>query len=242
MLSPFRVARLVAGEEFDRLLNEVLMNGRPVSLGVRLRLSTPESLPGCALGLALRRLTELTWRAEPPALELADRLLALQRDDGSFGSVAASACAVAGLAALLAQSPEPTADARPPLPPEVSVNEGFGIDDGQRLAIAAAVARGLEWLNTQMPAFRGELVDVGEARIGVAVRRRSVSIEQVVDAAVLLWQLGSDRGALRRAGVVEPAALVDVMGLRHHRETAALVEPLLSREERRLPMGTRRAA
>lgn len=94
MISLNRIQRLVAAELYAPLLEEVIANGRPVSLPARMRLSEPRGLPAAAIGLGLQRAIELTYGGAPVVRALLERLLKLQRDDGSFGSTAATAVAI----------------------------------------------------------------------------------------------------------------------------------------------------
>jgi hypothetical protein len=103
MLTSNRIDRLVATGDFDRLLAHVLGNGRATPLAVRLRLSEASTLPAAALGLALQRLVELTFVPGEETELLVASLLDRQADDGSFGSTAATAVAVAGLQSFLDQ-------------------------------------------------------------------------------------------------------------------------------------------
>lgn len=103
MLSMPRLVRLAESGQFDRLLDEILRNGRPLPLAARLRLSSPGALAVSAISLALSRMTELTHRPTTGAQLLAEELLALQYDDGSFGSSAVTASAVESILALLDQ-------------------------------------------------------------------------------------------------------------------------------------------
>lgn len=104
MLTTNRIDRLVSGGDYDRLLSDVLHNGRATPLAIRLRLSEAATLPAAALGLALQRLIELTFVLGEESELLVAALLDRQADDGSFGSTAATAVAVAGLQAFLDQS------------------------------------------------------------------------------------------------------------------------------------------
>ncbi|MCB9838273.1 MAG: hypothetical protein H6813_02950 [Phycisphaeraceae bacterium] len=103
MLSMPRLVRLAESGQYDRLLEEVLRNGRPLPLAARLRLSNPGMIEASAISLALSRVTELTHRPTSGALDLALRLLDRQLDDGSFGSPAVTASAVEAIIALLEQ-------------------------------------------------------------------------------------------------------------------------------------------
>jgi hypothetical protein len=233
MLSPFRVARLVANEEFDRLLNEVLMNTRPVPLAVRVRLSEQGALAPAALGLALKRLTELTWRPEPPAAELAERLLALQSKDGALGTLAATACAVAGLQSLITQI-QTMPGGRNGMPGGGGNIANTGTDflpDGLTARVVHAVERALEWLGQQRTlaesvAFASE-ASVPTSR-GVIVRRTTADLDAAIDTAVILWQLGPIPSAMHTLAIESPTALIDTLGLRHHRTTATLIEGLFA--------------
>lgn len=100
MLSQRRIERLVERGEHDRLLEEVLRNGRPLPLEARLHLTDPGALAPAALALALQRHLELTPAATPLAIDLADRLLEMQDAHGAIGSTASTAAAIAGLTRL----------------------------------------------------------------------------------------------------------------------------------------------
>ncbi len=102
MISLPRITRLAAAQRFDVLLDEVLANGRPLPLALRLRLaSDPETLPAIALALGLQRFLELTLGPTPQATALARALLDRRRPGGSgFGDAAANAAALAALLAL----------------------------------------------------------------------------------------------------------------------------------------------
>lgn len=104
MLTTNRIDRMVSGGDFDRLLNDILSNGRGTPIAVKLRLSEAETLPAAAMGLALQRLVELTFVPGEESHLLVAALLDKQADDGSFGSTAATAVAVAGLQAFLDQT------------------------------------------------------------------------------------------------------------------------------------------
>lgn len=103
MLSMPRLVRLAEQGQYDRLLDEILRNGRPLPLAARLRLSGPGAIAVSAISLALSRMTELTHRPTSGAQLLAGKLLGLQAMDGSFGSPAVTACAVESIVAILEQ-------------------------------------------------------------------------------------------------------------------------------------------
>lgn len=224
MLSQFRVARLASAEEFDRLLNEVLMNGRPVPLSARLRLSAPGSLAPSALGLALARLSELTWRPEPPAADLAEALLERQSPSGEFGSIASTACALAGLGALTAQiaALPGTKAGMEFLPPGLT----------QRVRASADAAA--NWLASRTAENQPSLFDATEddsAERAASADRAAAApapIGDAIDTAILLWALSAAPAMLARVGLPAPEAVIDDLGLRHRRETSTLVEAIAS--------------
>ena len=92
-----RLVGLAERLEWDALLGAVIRNGRPVALPVRVCLSEESGACGSALGLALCRAVELTYLPGPESHSLAMLALGSQLEDGSFGSVAGTACAAAGL-------------------------------------------------------------------------------------------------------------------------------------------------
>lgn len=104
MMTALRLNGLAQRGEWDGLLTAVLGNGRPVPLSVRMRLASGSEGPGdaaggAAMGLALCRVVELTYLPGDEGSSIATMLMGLQGDDGWFGSVAATACAAAGLRA-----------------------------------------------------------------------------------------------------------------------------------------------
>lgn len=102
MITLSRIERTALARGWHRLLDEVLSNGRPVDLPIRLRLSGEESVHLVSAALALQRVCELSYALSPLARALADDLLHAQADDGSFGSVASTAVAVRALLDLRA--------------------------------------------------------------------------------------------------------------------------------------------
>lgn len=103
MMSCNRIARLFADHRYERLLEEVLANGREPGLAIRLRLADAAGLSAAAVGFALQRACELHDAPGPLVTRLADALLDLQHDDGLFGTSIATAAAIAGLLSLLDQ-------------------------------------------------------------------------------------------------------------------------------------------
>jgi hypothetical protein len=164
MLSPARITRLVEQKSWDTLVRTILANGRCVAPPIRRRLAQPVAAPIAGIGLALQRLTELSYGRCPAIIDLTSRLLGLQDPEGLFVSataplerpVAASAVALRGLAAAwsgpAAMRPATLGD-----------------------QVHAAVDRGLAALaRRQSPC----------GRIGA----------DLVDAAAVLWQLGDHPG------------------------------------------------
>jgi len=90
MISQNQIVRLIEAEEFRQLIQRVLSNGRCRSPMVLHVLSQPEAAATAAIGLALQRLGELTYRPTELANELARRLIGMQKIDGLFGPDASS--------------------------------------------------------------------------------------------------------------------------------------------------------
>ncbi len=165
MLNLPRLARLAVAGDFERILEEVTRNGKPLPLPVRLRLSESRGLPAAALGLALQRVTQLTYRPTPVAISLARGIVALADPSGLFGTIAATAPALAGLLAFTDQLRSLPTSAHPD--PELVRS----ID----LAIANSLHR-LHRAQEESPAAR-----LGEP---------PTLIGDELDSAIVLWQLG----------------------------------------------------
>ena len=112
MISQNQIVRLAEAQEHLQLLNRVLSNGRCRSGAVRRVLCRPGIVAPASLGLALQRLSEITYRPTTEADRLSRQLIACQRSDGFFGShehatteevLAATAAAVRGLMTTAAQ-------------------------------------------------------------------------------------------------------------------------------------------
>lgn len=176
MITAHRIGRLLDAGAHDRLLVEVLRNGREAPLAARLRLSAVDALGPVATGLALRRLAELTHRPCRAAQEHAAALLDAQESDGRFGPLAATIAALCGLLALSRQC-----DARP----------GVAAPDFvQRLD--RAVDLGLHVL------FDAQRAGGAEEAAGL--------VGDAMDSALLLWLLGDEprlREAVRVRDLVE---------------------------------------
>jgi len=100
MLTSHRIERLIDAGQLGPLVDEILANGRPIELPLHIRLADPEGLTAVALGLALSRVSEITFACSPFARQLVYRLARLQDDQGGFGTVAGTAVALRGLLAV----------------------------------------------------------------------------------------------------------------------------------------------
>lgn len=105
MLNRIRIEQLIRMEQDDRLLDELLANGRNVPLPLRLRLTDPAGRRAAALGLALQRLSELTHGSAKACATVASALIGRQQQDGGFGTLAATVAALAGLTTYLDYAP-----------------------------------------------------------------------------------------------------------------------------------------
>lgn len=112
MISQNQIFRLIEAEEFRQLIQRVLSNGRCRSPLVLRVLSQPDVAASAAIGLALQRLGELTYRPSQLAASLSRRLLGMQQSNGLFGSaedpsteslLVATATALRGLITWTAQ-------------------------------------------------------------------------------------------------------------------------------------------
>ncbi len=220
MISLPKLVRLVAASEHGRMLEEVVRNGRPLPLRVRLRLEDAETLPAAALGLALQRVTELTYRPTDTSLSLLFGLLELARPDGAFGSIAATAVALAAMHSTLDQlgSLPRGAEGRF-MAPELE----------SRCRWAAVSA-----LHSLAQAQRCADLDDSSEPIADGL------IGDEIDSTITLWQLGFDA---RFAGAVRYEALlaaVEDRGLRHDRGARTLLDGLEPAGRERGTPGVRR--
>lgn len=199
MLNLPRIARLAVAAEFERMLEEVCRNGRPLPLPVRLRLSEPAGLPAAAAGLALQRVTQLTYRPTPVSISLARALVSLRDESGLFGTIAATSVALAGLLAFSDQVRALPASAQVDPELRASINE----------SIAAALHR-LHRAQEESPAIR-----LGE---------RPTLIGDELDSAIALWQLGLDPRFAAAVRFEDLLASIEDRGLRHERSTGPLLE------------------
>src|SRR4051812_35090518 len=112
MISQNQIVRLIQAEEFRQLIDRILANGRCNSAIAKRVLRQVEVAAPAALGLAIQRLSELTYGASRFAEVLASRLALMQGTDGMFGGgaqappesrLAATAAALRGLITFASQ-------------------------------------------------------------------------------------------------------------------------------------------
>ncbi len=106
MLSVYQIERYLRVRHWDMLLRGIVPLGMELPLPLQIRLSQQ---PVAVMGLALRRVCELTYGPTAVSREIAAKLLAEQRSDGSFGAAGpdplATAAAVNALSVLEASQP-----------------------------------------------------------------------------------------------------------------------------------------
>lgn len=115
MISQHQIVRLIESREVaaaTQLIERILANGRCRSALARRMLARPGAVEPAALGLAIQRICEMTYRPAPNSALLVSRLLELQSPNGTFGSaslgdndafLAASAVAIRALVAYRSQ-------------------------------------------------------------------------------------------------------------------------------------------
>lgn len=202
MISLPKLVRFTHSQQFDRMFDEVTHNGRGLPLAARLRLSEVEAQPATALGLALQRVCDLTYRPTPASIVLLEGLLERQRSDGSFGGVSATAVALGALWSVVDQL-----RALPGSPSPHFIDQS--LEDGLNGAVGQALAY-LKSVQDGQAASR--LFDEPDGLIG-----------DEIDSAIVLWQLGLDTRFTSYIRYAELLESVDARGLRHDRSTAQLV-------------------
>lgn len=208
MISIPRLTKLAAEASYERLMDEVTRNGRPLPLAVRLRLTDPGSLAPAALGLALQRVVELTYRPTPASRDLLARLLGHQGADGGFGAGEASVSSTAvALSALLGVASQINVLPRAALELWMSAEEKAALDQ--------AIGAGLHFLS--MAQESGE---------GGALLREPGLIGDEIDSAVVLWQLGLQPRFARAVRFEALLTAVDAHGLRHRACTGPLLRQI----------------
>ena len=100
MLSIKRIEKLTETGHFGQLIREVAANGRPINPTDRSHLNDPRTLKPAAIGLGIRRITELSFTLSPTTRKLLNLLLQYQQDTGSFGSITATEIALQALQAV----------------------------------------------------------------------------------------------------------------------------------------------
>ena len=86
MLSEFRIGKLVESGHYGHLLDDLVHNGRPVSLSVRVRLGDPAVVVPATLGLAIQRMTEITFATSGTTRRLGKKRCRMPRATASFAS------------------------------------------------------------------------------------------------------------------------------------------------------------
>lgn len=110
MLSATHIQKLFESQDHSRMIGCLADNGTALPLPLQARLTQSAA----AIGLGLRRLSELTYGSTPLSRAMTEALLRQQQADGTFpGSVdrdpLTTAAAVAGLAAVLREQSIPDA-------------------------------------------------------------------------------------------------------------------------------------
>jgi hypothetical protein len=257
MISLPRIARLAEAREFDRLLDEVVRNGRPLPLAIRLRLSDPEALPAAAVGFALQRVVQLTYKPTPLSAMLARMLVEMQHEDGSFGPAGSTAIAVAALLSLADQVRSlPRAWAR--------LDEGDGRGAGSVARAAGHGRSGERSADQARPSGSSDPAShasrFSEAEFGVdrsgsstlqgqvehaalialhslhEMQDRSIAllldgqpglIGDKLDSAIVLWQLGADPRFAHSVRYEDLLSAAVDAGVAHDRASAPLVERIV---------------
>ena len=113
MISQHLIVRLIEAREYRQLIDRILANGRCRSPLAKRTLMQAEAAEVAAIGLAIQRICEITYRPAPQAAALVERLLQLQREDGTFNAapgadheviLAATAVAIRALISYQAQA------------------------------------------------------------------------------------------------------------------------------------------
>lgn len=220
MISLHRIARLASNASLDPasaslLLEEILGSSRPLPLGVRLRLEAPETLSTVSIALGLSRFTDLSFTPSPDSASLVERLLAHQREDGSFGSL----CATAVASAALLKASEQFGRAR----------AGSLLRIAQRSELGAD--RALAWLSEQLTPASGarwqpveSLLDEDEADEFVWEPDTGVASTDSLDLAIALWQLAGLSSTRARSIADAILQMLEQAGARHDRAVAQLLD------------------
>ena len=230
MISLHRIARLASNASLDPssaalLLDEILGSSRPLPLGARLRLEAPETLPIVSIAMGLSRYTDLTFTPSADSAALIQRLLALQSEDGSFGSLCATAVAASAL--LKASEQLSRAGGRAPAGFEPSVVE--------RCELGADAA--LAWLSEQLAPVSAARWQPVESVLGDAddaddfawASDESDGLSEIdatdpLDRAIALWQLAGRSSTRARSAADALLQVLEQSGARHDRAVAQLLD------------------
>ncbi|MFN0010573.1 MAG: hypothetical protein ACKVS8_02900 [Phycisphaerales bacterium] len=205
MLNIRKIERLADTGQWEALIDALAANGRPLPLSVRLRLSEAPSATVAALGLALQRMTELTYAPTAEALEAAARLcdqihLAARAASSNRPCGSAVAVAMAGLGDLARQAND--------------CGRGLAAPLAERIESSL---RASTWLLAQSfpphtaqaaGAASGGRVWGGGSGAGGAGGNEEGGASPI-DAAVLLWQLGGRADLRTRVHEVVPVAAIE---------------------------------
>jgi len=194
MLSIAHIARMSESDDWERLIDHILSNGRGDHLAIRLRLSQPHSAVTAAVALALQRIVELAYGPAPAAERLARRLVSMQQVDGRFRSGEA-----ANDLALTTRPHSPEGDGATPSP------SGHG---AAAAAIRALIEHSRRREESGAPAdpVIATAIDRGLHAIALAQRSDGGIGADSVEDAIILWQLGGCgefRAAVRYPDFVE---------------------------------------
>lgn len=172
MITQHQIERLSDNGAFDLLVTAVLRNGRELPLAARLRMTDPDGVAPAALGLALLRSCELTHAPTRGMCDMAERLVARAGTEGGWGTIAATAAAVAGLEALLAHS------------------ERAGGSMTQEFAgsVRRVIDGGIHWLAARQ-GVPSQRVFFEESEEPYAPERSLIG--DALDSALVVWLLGS---------------------------------------------------
>jgi hypothetical protein len=194
MLSIAHIARMSESDDWERLIDHILSNGRGDHLAIRLRLSQPHSAGTAATALALQRIVELAYGPAPAAERLARRLVSMQQPDGRFRGMPA-----AHDLALTTCLHSRDRDGATPAP------SGHG---AAAAAIRALIEHARRRDESGAPAdpVIATAIDRGLHAISAAQRSDGGIGEDSVEDAIILWQLGGCgefRAAVRYLDFVE---------------------------------------
>jgi hypothetical protein len=184
MISQHQIVRLIEAREYRQLTDRILANGRCRSPLARRTLMQPDAAQVAAIGLAIQRVCEMSYRPDASAAGLVHRLLDLQREDGMF-KMATGADEPATIAA--------TAVAIRALVTHESLCDGLGLSTGVR--INSAICRGLDTL-------------AAAAQHCLAHNR----IASPAAWAIVLWQLGDIAEFRNRVSMDALLDLLDATG------------------------------